>query len=148
MLHSLVTLLAGKVQNQTTANYMQWQKCHCSGKKELQYFLGILNYLSKFSADTAEVFVPLGRLTSTKTEWTWNRSAQELNGKAKFIIKKDKGMKFYDTTNPLKLETNVSGVGLGVILTWIGEGINCMWTKTPDNEILRHIAFARRTLSS
>ena len=38
-------------------------------KKELQLFLGIVNYLSKFSPMTAEVWEPLQRLISAKVEW-------------------------------------------------------------------------------
>ena len=41
-------------------------------KKELQAFLGIINYLGKFSPGTAEVCKPLCKLTSCKSMWTWN----------------------------------------------------------------------------
>ena len=39
-------------------------------KKELQAFLGIINYLSKSSPDTAEVCKPLGKLMLSKATWT------------------------------------------------------------------------------
>ena len=42
-------------------------------KKELQSFLGIVNYLSKFSPMTAEVCEALWKLTWVKLEWSWNR---------------------------------------------------------------------------
>ena len=47
-------------------------------KRELQLFLGIVNYLSKFSLMTVEVCKPLRRLTSVEAEWTWNRTYQEI----------------------------------------------------------------------
>ena len=56
-------------------------------KKEIQAFLGIINYLGKFSPGTAEVCKPLHKLTSWKTMWTWNASYQQLLDNAKSIIK-------------------------------------------------------------
>ena len=41
-------------------------------KKELLSFLCILIYLSKISPVTAEVCKPLGKLTSVKSDWSWN----------------------------------------------------------------------------
>ena len=39
-------------------------------KKELQTFLGIINYLGKFFPGTANVCDPLHKLTSSKVTWT------------------------------------------------------------------------------
>ena len=38
-------------------------------KKELQAFLGIINYLNKFSPGTSEVCKPLRKLMSRKMTW-------------------------------------------------------------------------------
>ena len=40
-----------------------------NNKKELQAFLGIINYLGKFSRGTANVCDPLSKLTSSKVTW-------------------------------------------------------------------------------
>ena len=45
-------------------------------KKELQVFLGIINYLKKFSPGTTDICDPLCKLTSSKVTWTWNASYQ------------------------------------------------------------------------
>ena len=45
-----------------------------NNKKELQDFLGIINYLGKFSPGTADVCGPLHKLTSSKVTWTCNTS--------------------------------------------------------------------------
>ena len=47
-------------------------------KKELQAFLGIINYLSKFCPSTVEVCKSLRKLTSAKTEWIWNATYQKM----------------------------------------------------------------------
>ena len=58
-------------------------------KRKLQAFFGIINYLSKFSPHTADVFEPIRLLTSSKTEWVWNATYQKLFEKAKSIITED-----------------------------------------------------------
>ena len=49
---------------------MPLHKCN----KELQSFLGMINYLSKFSPATAEGYEPLRKMITVKTEWSWNGS--------------------------------------------------------------------------
>ena len=51
--------------------------------KEVHTFLGILNYLGKFSAVTAEVCKQLQKLTSFKADQTWNSMYQDVNDTAK-----------------------------------------------------------------
>ena len=70
-------------------------------QKELQAFLGIINYLRKISLRTADICEALRQLTSVKTEWNWNAAYQKLFDKAKSIIKEDVCMKFYYETKPL-----------------------------------------------
>ena len=59
-----------------------------SAQKDIQTFLIIVNYLSKFSPTTAEVCETLQHVASVKAEWTWNLTYLELFTKAKAIIKK------------------------------------------------------------
>ena len=80
-------------------------------KKEPQAFLGIINYLSKFSPDTSEVCEPLRKLTSSKAMWIWDATYQQRFEKAKSLIKVEMCMEFYDDSKPLYLETDASGVG-------------------------------------
>ena len=40
--------------------------------KELQSFLGVVDYLCNFSATTAEACEPLRRLTLVNAAWMWN----------------------------------------------------------------------------
>ena len=55
--------------------------------RELQAFLGIFNYLGKFSPGTVAVCDPLQRLTSSRVTWTWNASYQSLFVKSKIVNK-------------------------------------------------------------
>ena len=105
-------------------------------KKELQAFLGIINYLHQFFPDTLEVCKPLRKLMSSKMTWTWNASHQQLFEKAKLLIKVEICMEFYDDTKLLYLETDASGVGLGAALLQHRDNMVCQKGTVPDNAIL------------
>ena len=93
-------------------------------KRELQAFLGIINYLGKFSPGMVEVCEPLQKLTSCKVTCTWNASYQQLFAQAKSLIKVDVCMKFYNDTKSLYLETDASGVGPGAATAAIAQQHN------------------------
>ena len=57
-----------------------------NNKKGFQAFLGIINYLGKFSAGTADVCDPLCKLMLNKVTWTWNPSYQSLFNKVKLLL--------------------------------------------------------------
>ena len=116
-------------------------------KKELQAFLGIINYLNNFSPGTSEVCKPLRKLTSFKMTWTWNASYQQLFDKAKSLIKVEMCMKFYDDTKLLYLETDASGIGLGAAPLQLRDNTGCQKDTAPDNTILCPIAFASKSLT-
>ena len=115
-----------------------------NSKKEMQLFLGILNYLSKFSPITTAVCKPLWKLTSVKVEWSWSKMYQDQYDKNKKIIRQDTCMTFYDMPRALYLETDASGVCLGDGFLQIREGKNCGHNKVPDNVTLQPTAFVSK----
>ena len=80
------------------------QHAATKSKKDLQAFLGIINYLGKFSPRTADVCESLRKLTSAKAEWMRNATYQKKFEEAKAIIEEDACMKFYDETKQLYIE--------------------------------------------
>ena len=114
-------------------------------KRELQAFLGILNYLGKFSPGMAEICDPLQKLTFSKVVWTRNASYQKLFTKS--LIKVDICMKLYNDTKPLYLETDESGVGLGAALLQLHDNMISQKDMVPENTILCPIAFASKSLT-
>ena len=83
---------------------------------------------------TAKVCKPLWKLKSVMTEWSWNGMYQTLCDKAKNIIKQDTCMKFYNVSKPLYLDTDASGICLGVGLLQVRGGMNCRWDEVPDQK--------------
>ena len=75
----------------------------------------------------------------------WNRLYKDLYDRAKKIIKKDACIKFNDASRSLYLETDASGVGLGVRLLYVRDGINCRPDELPDNATLCPITLASKS---
>ena len=67
--------------------------------------------------------------------------------KAKATIKEDACIKFYDETEPLYIETDVSGVELGAALLQTRDNTSCHRDEAPDNSILRPIAFSNKSFT-
>ena len=116
--------------------------------KKLQAFLGIFNYLGKFSPSTESICEPLAKLWSCKAVLTWNTSYQALYDKTKSLIKNNICMKFYNETKCLYLETYASSIGLGAALLQTRDGATCPTNAASDNTILRPILFASKLLTS
>ena len=49
-----------------------------SDKKEARRFLGMVNYLSKFSKSLAELSVPIYAVVGKKSEWYWGEASNML----------------------------------------------------------------------
>ena len=128
--------------------YKHWHTCCYQKQEGTTVLLGILNHLKGVSLATAEVYKPLQKLTKVKAYWARNRMYKSLYDRAEKMIKNDACMKFYDTSRPLYLGTDASGIGLGVRLLQVRDGMNCGHEKVPDNAVLDPIAFATKSLSS
>ena len=70
--------------------------------------------MSKFPPSMADIYGSFGKLTSARTEWTWNATYQKIFNKAKSIIK-DACMQSYDKTKSLYIEMDASRVGMGAV---------------------------------
>ena len=107
-----------------------------NNKKELQAFMGVINYQGKFSPGTVSACEPLQKLTSSRAAWMWNASYQTIYDKAKCLIEADVCMKFYDETKLLYVETDASRVGLGATLLQTRDSMTCLKDIDPYNTIL------------
>ena len=118
--------------------------------KELQVFLGSINYLSKFSPSTTSICEPLQKLTSNRAVWIWNASYQAIYNKAKSLIKADICMKFYDEIKPLYLETDASGIGLGTTLSVTNQRLYYMPKRycSRQHHSQAHCIFSSKSLTS
>ncbi|UYV68431.1 K02A2.6-like [Cordylochernes scorpioides] len=104
-------------------------------KKELQSFLGLLNFYSKFLKDRTTVLEPLHRLLNKRNCWKWKEVEDRAFREAKNLIQSDLVLTPYDARKPLVLACDASPFGVGAVLSHVEEGME------------RPIAFASRTMS-
>ena len=98
-------------------------------KKELQSFLGIINYLNRFSPSNASICESLRQLICAKWNVYGMQHIISYWKKPKSIIKEGACMKFYNETQPLYLETETSGVRLEAALLQARSGTSCLRDK-------------------
>ena len=83
---------------------------------ELQPFLGMCQYLAKYSARTAELSQPLRQLTCTDTPFTWGPEHDEALKALEKEISAAPTLRYYDPCQPLVLQTDAFNKGLGAVL--------------------------------
>lgn len=84
--------------------------------KEVESFLGMVNYYSKFVAGMAEMVEPLNELRRKDQPWSWGSQQQQAFEKIKKELMSDKVLVHYNPSKPLFLATDASDYGMGAVL--------------------------------
>lgn len=85
-------------------------------KKQLQRFLGMVNYMGKFIPRQADLTVNLRKLTHKDAEFIWQ---PEHNGefiKLKEVLTNSPVLKYYDVNAEVKLSVDASSYAVGAVL--------------------------------
>ena len=85
-------------------------------KKEVQSFIGMINYLSKFSPRLPELAEPIRELVKEKLPFNWGPKHQELFAMLKKEIIKAPILAYYNPRKETVLQTDASIKGLGACL--------------------------------
>ena len=89
---------------------------HPQCKKQVQLFIGMINYLSKFSARLSELAEPIRELCKEKVPFNWGPEHES----AFHLIEKEivaaPILAYYNPNKPMILQTNASCKGLGACL--------------------------------
>ena len=85
-------------------------------KEELQRFLGMATYLSKFIPNFSEISAPLRTLLGKSTEWHWTGRQTQTFQKIKDATTNPPTLKFFDPTQTTKISVDASSKGMGAIL--------------------------------
>ena len=86
-------------------------------RKELQGFLGFLNFYCRFIEGFASTTHPLNALTSEKIPFEWTPTCQEAFNTLKAKITQAPALRMPTDTDPFRIEMDSSGIGIGAILT-------------------------------
>lgn len=104
--------------------------------KQLQSFLGLVNYYHKFLPNSSSVLKPLYNLLRSEAKYVWSTECDNAFIKIKKMLSSAPVLAHYDPDLPIRLTVDASDVGVGAIIS-----------HTYPNGSERPIAFASRTLS-
>ncbi|QRW21153.1 Retrotransposable element Tf2 protein [Rhizoctonia solani] len=89
--------------------------------KQVQAFLGFVNYLRRFIPNFSSVACPLHNLTKKETPWSWGTQEEEAFQELKSLVTQSLVLIHSNPVLPYFLETDASGVAMGAILSQQGE---------------------------
>lgn len=87
-------------------------------KQELETFLGMVTYLSKFAPNLSDVTTPLRKLLSKDTEFVWDHIENQAFLKVKSILTNESGqvLKYFDPSQEITIQCDASKHGIGCCL--------------------------------
>ena len=109
-----------------------------SNKKEVQSWLGIVNFYRKFVPNMSTVVQPLTHILANNVEWAWTEECLNACQLVKKLLVSSEVLIHYDPKKPLVLAVDASSHGLGAVISHQMDGANQE----------RPIAYASRTLTS
>ncbi|QRW20747.1 Retrotransposable element Tf2 protein [Rhizoctonia solani] len=89
--------------------------------KQVQAFLGFVNYLCRFIPNFSSVARPLHNLTRKENTWTWGTLEEEAFQELKSLVTQSPVLVHSNPELPYYLETDASGVAMGAVLSQQGE---------------------------
>ena len=92
-------------------------------KAELQVFLGMVNYLSKFSATIPPAVAPLRALLKKNTSFVWGAQEEKAFAETKTAVTHSETLSYFDPTVKVELEVDASMDGLGAALFQNGKPV-------------------------
>lgn len=104
--------------------------------KEVQAFLGLLNFYERFIKDKATLLEPLHRLLDKNAKWKWGSAEEEAFLKAKKMLSSEQTLVHFDNNRDVTLTCDASEYGVGAVLAHI-----------MDDGSEKPIALGSRTLS-
>ena len=87
-----------------------------SSKKEVQSFIGMINYLTKFSPQLTELAEPIRELVKEKVPFNWGPEHQESFTMLKKELVRAPVLAYYNPQKETVLQTDASTKGLGTCL--------------------------------
>lgn len=94
-----------------------------TNKKELQIFLGMVNYLRKFIPHLADVASPLQLLLKKDVEWLWTEVHEDVYINIKNKISAAPVLQNFDSKLPITIQCDASKDGLGCCLLQQGKPV-------------------------
>ena len=87
-----------------------------TNQKELQSFLGTVNYLSRFLPFLSDLRAPMQNSLNKDSEFIWTNVHQQTFDQLKLHVFNDVKLNFYDSNKPLYIEVDMSKKGIGAVM--------------------------------
>ena len=87
-----------------------------TNKKELQRFLGMINYLGKLIPNPSNETAPLRLLLAKDVMWTFDQPQIDAVNRLKQQVTEAPVLKFYNPNLPMKISSDASCAGLGAVI--------------------------------
>ena len=114
-------------------------------QKELQQFMGSVNYLSKFLAFLSDLHAPLQLHQKKDSEFIWTDTHIIAFNRIKEHVSNDVRLQFVDSSKPLFIKVNASKRGIGAAMLQCDPIVkNSSSTEIPNN--LHPISYASKTV--
>ena len=115
-------------------------------KQDLQRFLGMTTYLSKFLPQYSAESAPLRKLLEKDVEWVWDDPQSESFEKLKKMVSDAPVLKKYDVNKPVKIATDASGLGIGSVLLQDNQPVAYTSKSLTDTQ-QRYVSIEREMLA-
>ena len=86
-------------------------------QKQLQAFLGLLNYYGRFLPKLSTILAPLHELLHRDKPWCWHTAQETAFRKAKQLLQDASVLTFYDPSKVLTLSCDASPYGVAAVLS-------------------------------
>lgn len=83
---------------------------------ELETFLGMITYVSKFIPNVSQITNPLRELIKGKNLWRWEKEQNDAFEKLKSILISKPVLQYFDANTPVVLSVDASKDGVGAVL--------------------------------
>ena len=104
---------------------------------DVRRYLGMVNHLSKFAPNLAEVTQPMRELLVKANTWTWGDAQQKAFDKTKELLTKSPVLTLFDPNHYTAVSADASSFGLGAVLL----------QKSHQEEEYKPVAFISRSLT-
>ncbi|UYV81622.1 K02A2.6-like [Cordylochernes scorpioides] len=84
--------------------------------REIQQYLGCINYLTKFLPRLSEVVQPLRVLTQKCMSWSWSEPQEQAFILSKELVTQAPVLTYFDPSLPVTIQSDASDKGLGAVL--------------------------------